>query len=222
MKTVLLCSILRVLLHLLQKQNISWFLRSNTSLSDALLIIAENSPCERISLSAYGVLGEILTDEKLKELNVTDAIGDFFYSMLLKAWHHPSKNYKQISVFSLLRGKSLLNIYLKNSFAIGFSFLSKSDAIQQKTANTNAISILFETCDQYPISFDIIWALSFNKDIQQQLRSNSVFMSKLSHLAKDCDNEQMRKIHMEFFGILNPITKIVQDQKFKTEKHSIL
>jgi hypothetical protein len=48
-------------------------------------------------------------------------------------------------------------------------------------------------CDQYPIVFDIIWALSFNQDIQQQLRSSSAFMSKLAHLAKDTDNEQMRK-----------------------------
>ncbi len=48
--------------------------------------------------------------------------------------------------------------------------------------------------DQYPIVHDIFWALSFNKDIQQQLRSNSTFMSKLAHLAKECDNEQMRKI----------------------------
>jgi hypothetical protein len=49
-------------------------------------------------------------------------------------------------------------------------------------------------CDQYPIAFDIIWALSFNQDIQQQLRSNSSFMSQLAHLGKGCDNEQMRKI----------------------------
>jgi hypothetical protein len=47
--------------------------------------------------------------------------------------------------------------------------------------------------DQYSITFDIIWALSFNQDIQQQIRSNTTFISKLSHLAEDCDNEQMRK-----------------------------
>jgi hypothetical protein len=49
-------------------------------------------------------------------------------------------------------------------------------------------------CDQQPIVFDIIWALSFNQDIQQQLLSNSTFMSKLAHLAKAHVNEQMRKI----------------------------
>jgi hypothetical protein len=48
-------------------------------------------------------------------------------------------------------------------------------------------------CDKHPIAFDIIWGLSFNQDIQQQLRSNTAFMSKLSHLSKECNNEQMRK-----------------------------
>ena len=49
-------------------------------------------------------------------------------------------------------------------------------------------------CDHYPIVYDILWALSFNQDIQQQLRSSSLFMSNLAHLANDSNNEQMRKI----------------------------
>ncbi|CAF4968204.1 unnamed protein product [Rotaria sp. Silwood1] len=49
-------------------------------------------------------------------------------------------------------------------------------------------------CDKYPIVYDIIWAFSFNQDIQQQLRSNSAFMSKLTHLAKECDNQQICKM----------------------------
>jgi hypothetical protein len=65
--------------------------------------------------------------------------------------------------------------------------------MQQKIADLNKIHLFIEMCDQYPITFDIFWALSFNQHIQQQLRSNSSFMSKLAHLAKECDNEQMRK-----------------------------
>ena len=49
-------------------------------------------------------------------------------------------------------------------------------------------------CDQFPIAFDIIWGLSFNHDIQQQLRSSTLFMSKLSHFEKEIDDAQMRKI----------------------------
>ncbi len=49
-------------------------------------------------------------------------------------------------------------------------------------------------CDQYLIVCDIIWAFSFNQDIQQQLRSSSAFITKLAHLNKKSDNKQMRKI----------------------------
>ncbi|CAF4994549.1 unnamed protein product [Rotaria sp. Silwood1] len=59
---------------------------------------------------------------------------------------------------------------------------------------SNKIHLLIEMCDQYLITFDIIWALSFNQDIQEQLRSNSAFMSKLTHLAKECDDQQMCKM----------------------------
>jgi hypothetical protein len=64
-------------------------------------------------------------------------------------------------------------------------------------------------CEQYPITFDILWALSFNQDIQQQLRSNGIFMSKLIHLAKECDNEQMRKMT---HGILWNLESAHQDR----------
>ena len=48
-------------------------------------------------------------------------------------------------------------------------------------------------CDQYPMVFDILWALSFNEDIQQQLRSNTAFVTKLVHRSNRCDNEQILK-----------------------------
>ena len=77
-------------------------------------------------------------------------------------------------------------------------------------------------CDQYPIAFDIIWALSFNQDIQQQLRSSTSFMSKLAHLEKESNNEQMRKI---IHGILWNLETNHEDhshQKSMMEKHLIL
>jgi hypothetical protein len=53
--------------------------------------------------------------------------------------------------------------------------------------------------DKYPIILNILWSLSFNHDIQEQLRSNRTFMSKLTLLKDECNNEKMRKI---IFGIL--------------------
>jgi hypothetical protein len=87
-----------------------------------------------------------------------------------------------------------LSIKVIFSYFLGCLSLSKSDAIKQKLADSQSITLFIEISNEYPIALDIIWSLSFNQDIQQQLRLNSVFITKLSHLAKDCDNEQMRKI----------------------------
>ena len=72
---------------------------------------------------------------------------------------------------------------------------------------------MLEISEHYPIVYDILWALSFNEDIQQQLRSNSNFMSKLVHLAKETDNEQMRMIA---HGLLWNLT-IHHDDRSNTE-----
>ena len=56
------------------------------------------------------------------------------------------------------------------------------------------IPLLIDMCDQYPVVYDVFWALSFNSDIQHQLRSSSLFMAKLAHLARDSNNGQMHKI----------------------------
>ena len=72
--------------------------------------------------------------------------------------------------------------------------LSRNDSVQQKIADLKQIPLCLEMCDNYPVVFDILWALSFNQDIQRQLRSNSNFISKLSCLGRDCDNSKTRKI----------------------------
>ena len=49
-------------------------------------------------------------------------------------------------------------------------------------------------CSEYRIVYDILWTLSFNTDIQQQLRSQSEFMTSITHLAHHSEDDQMRKI----------------------------
>ncbi|CAF2944143.1 unnamed protein product [Rotaria sp. Silwood2] len=49
-------------------------------------------------------------------------------------------------------------------------------------------------CDRYPIIFEILWALSFNSGIREQLRIDPAFMHRLVQLEKDCNDEQMRRI----------------------------
>ena len=90
--------------------------------------------------------------------------------------------------------------------------LSKNDAIQQRAANLNTIPLLIEMIDEYPITLDILWALSFNNDVQQQLHSNAVFLSALVHLSKESDNEQMRKA---VYGILWNLETTHEDRPLK-------
>ncbi|CAF0835456.1 unnamed protein product [Adineta ricciae] len=193
-ETILMDFCLFSLKNIAQAQNLIWFFRSKVSLPNTLLYIAELSVHDKICLRAYVILGEILCNERLKDLQITANLSQFFYDMLEQAWRHPTKRYKQIPIGQFLRS---------------FSTLSKIDAIQQKTADLHKISIFIEMSDEYPIVFDILWALSFNQDIQQQLRSNTMFMSKLVHLAKECDNEKMRKMT---HGILWNLESTHQDR----------
>jgi hypothetical protein len=111
-------STLLLLINIIETLNINWFFRSMIQLSDTLLIVAETSLFDKICLYAYGILGEILTDEQLKDLKIVDSIERYFYNMLEQGWHHPSKKYKQIPIFYLLRGKSNFTNWLFISFLI--------------------------------------------------------------------------------------------------------
>ncbi|CAF4132000.1 unnamed protein product [Adineta steineri] len=178
-ETSIMDAALMILMSIVKTQNVSWFFRSNVSIQNALSTLGEEALYDEICLSVYSILSEVLSDEQLKSLKIANNMGVFFFNMLEKAWHHPLKKYRQIQIEYLLQGS--VN-------------LSKHDFIQQETAKMNKIPLFIEMSDQYPIVFDIIWALSFNHDIQQQLRSHPSFIHKLSQLAKESDDEQMRKI----------------------------
>jgi hypothetical protein len=115
-ETFLMDTNLKFILVILHTQNINWFFRSNQTLPNTLLIIAENSKFDEICLYAYGILGEVLIDEKLKELKVSDNIVNFFHKTLEQCWYHPLKKYKQLSIVDLLRGESILNSCLFKLF----------------------------------------------------------------------------------------------------------
>jgi hypothetical protein len=101
-----------------QVEDFTWFLRSKTSLPETLLTIAEISICEKISLCVYGILGEVLSSERLKELKISDNISIFFFNILEQAWQHPLKKYKQIPIFYLLKSK--LGLFYIQILSINF------------------------------------------------------------------------------------------------------
>lgn len=104
---------------LVQMKNLSCFIRSETNLSNIILAIAQKSCYDRISLCAYGILAEILSDEQLKEVKITDNISEFFFRILELAWNRPTQRYKRISIPQLLRG-NFLRLFSKLNTDIRF------------------------------------------------------------------------------------------------------
>ncbi|CAF1418851.1 unnamed protein product [Adineta steineri] len=177
-ETSIMDATLMILIGIVRSQNVGWFFRSNVSIQNALTTLAEAALYDEICLCVYVILGEVLADEQLKNLKIANSMSGFFFNMLKQAWKHPLKKYRHTEMEHLLQE---------------FFIFSKHDFMQQKTANMNKIPLLIEMSDQYPIVYDIIWGLSFNHDIQQQLHSNPSFIHKLSQLAKESNDEQMRK-----------------------------
>lgn len=68
------------------------------------------------------------------------------------------------------------------------------DSVQQTSAETNQLPLLIEMYEEYPIVFEIIWAFSFNKDVQDQLRQNTVFVRNLAHPSRTLNDRQLSKV----------------------------
>jgi len=102
---MLLDSTLFALVNIAQNPDFIWYLRSKQSLPDTLMLITDTSICDRVALGIYIVLGEILNNDRLKELKISDSVSSFFFNILQHAWEHPSKKFKQVPIFQLLKGK---------------------------------------------------------------------------------------------------------------------
>ncbi|CAF3337407.1 unnamed protein product [Rotaria socialis] len=177
-ETILVGSILTLFILIIRMRETNWLSHLSTKLRTTILSIIETAINDEVALCSYGVLCEVLTDEELKDLKVAENIYNYLLQMIEAAWNQTAEKYKRIHMILLLQGCQAI---------------SKNDSMQQKIAQSDRIHLLIEMCDEYPIVYDIIWALSFSQDIQQQLRSNPSFMSKLTRLAKQSENEQMRK-----------------------------
>ena len=63
--------------------------------------------------------------------------------------------------------------------------LFKHGIIQDSIANSNQLKFLIEISDEYLIIYDILWSLSFDFRIQEQLRLNQTFLDKLEKYSTD-------------------------------------
>ncbi|CAF1947057.1 unnamed protein product [Rotaria magnacalcarata] len=177
-ETILLDASLIFLFGIVETYSLGCYISSETNLTSTLWSIAQTSPYDRIRICAYGFLAEILSDKQLKELKITNNMCEFFFRILEQAWNHPTKKWKKISIPYLLKG--LLS-------------LSSNDTIQTAAANFNKLPLLIEICDQHSMAYDIIWALSFNSIIVQQLQSNKSFTAKLVQIKSQTNDQNLCK-----------------------------
>jgi hypothetical protein len=107
-QTVLLDTTLFAMINIAQCKDFIWFLRSKVDLPEVLMTIANISACGKICLCVYSILGEILSDDCLKELKISDGASVFFFNVLEQAWRHPSKKFKHVPISFLFRSKLLI------------------------------------------------------------------------------------------------------------------
>ncbi|CAF1096434.1 unnamed protein product [Rotaria magnacalcarata] len=176
-ETVLVSYILAYFVLIVQMRTMDWLSDLNATLRNTIVSIIDTTINDEVAICCYAVLCEILTDEELKDLKISYNICNYLLQMFEDIWNK-TKKYKHIPITTLLKV---------------FQTLSKNDSMQQEAAVSNKIYLLIEMCDEYPIVYDIIWAFSFNKDIQKQLSSNARFISKLTQISGQSENEQMRK-----------------------------
>ena len=110
--TILVDSILSFIFYILENHDFIHFIRVQTRLIDTLLLLAETPGNNMININANGMLGELLSDEKLKQLKVTDHLCGYFFCVLERAWNHPAQVYRRSTVKQLLRGNSTGLMYI--------------------------------------------------------------------------------------------------------------
>jgi hypothetical protein len=109
-ETLLIDTALIFLFGVVETQHLGCFINTKTHLPKLLLSIATTPVYDRIRVCAYGFLAEILNDEQLKELEIADNIGAFFFYILEQAWAQPTKKWKKIPIEYLLKGLRVSHI----------------------------------------------------------------------------------------------------------------
>lgn len=107
--TILVDSILSFIFYIIENHDFIHFIRVRTRLVDTLLLLADTPGNNMININANAMLGELLSDEALKQLKVTDHLCGYFFCVLERAWNHPAQIYRRSTVQQLLRGNFKIN-----------------------------------------------------------------------------------------------------------------
>lgn len=122
-QTAMMDALVLLLILIVQSQDIHWFFRSNRHVRDVIVLVASAALNDEIGLCSYAILGEVLTDEQLKDLKIDERICLFFFRMLESAWYAENRTYKHVPLLYMLRSNgSSLSLIIRTKRSIIFRF----------------------------------------------------------------------------------------------------
>lgn len=156
---------------------------------------------DRILFLTYRLQSELYGEKELKQLHLPGPIHEIFFHYLEKAYKNPAKIHQKVSIEEIL--KSFFN-------------LATTDILKDAGIDENELTFLIELTDQYPIIYSILWALSFDIRIQEQLRLDPNFVEKLNNPWKSV--QMQRIIHGIQWNLnlhdMQQKSKITDEKKF--------
>ncbi|CAF1287187.1 unnamed protein product [Didymodactylos carnosus] len=148
------------------------------SLPDICLPLIE-AKFDRICITTYGILAEILTDDDLTKLVFGEHVCDVIFIFLQSAYQNSKQTYKGVPITMILKG---------------LVSLSKNDLIQEIFSKSDEkLNLFLEMTDKYPVVYDILWAFSFNSIIKQKLKQNEIFIDKINKLRNTLNHDNVTR-----------------------------
>lgn len=200
-ETILIENILELFQYYIHFQDIKNFFREQRKFLETLGRF-NSIKNDRILLFTYRLQSELLSEKEIKQLNIAKNINELFFYYLQQASTNPLKKYKNISIEELLKGLFIL---------------FTNDALKDTIVNFDQLIFLIDLSEHYTIIYDILWSLSFDIRLREQLLLNSTFINKLNN---NSTNESIQKIihgikwNLNRHDKQNKIINISSEKKF--------
>lgn len=197
---ILMENLVELIRYFIQYQEIRYHIRQKKIFLDKLSKFTSITN-DRILFLIYRLQSEILDEQEIKQLNLAKNINEIYFDYLEKAWMNSSKIYRKISIDELLKN---------------FFILASNDILKDAIIDGNELTFLIQLVDSYPMIYNILWSLSFDIRIQEQLRLDPNFLEKIQHAST---NEQIQRILHGIQWNLNlhrpqQISKLTDEKRF--------
>ena len=165
-QTILTINLLELFKYIIQFPNMKQFFRLKKTFADKLRLLSQTKNNQIILLSYY-LQYKILSENDFQNLNSTETYFRITFQILQQ---------KSIQIDSLL--KDLLEI-------------SQYDFIKQIIYDFNLLKYLIELADHYLTVYELLFSLSFNLNIRNELNENQIFRQQCQQISSTNEKLQM-------------------------------